>query len=284
MLPPLQRLIDRSAGGDDVLSPALAEWYGGALLLPEPRAGAVVVGNFVQTVDGVTALPGPGPDPLFGEPNDRLLMSVLRAWSDAVVIGRATLDAGTRRATWHWKTTVPRQPPDARTLLEDLERRLARRRPHWNVIVSASGDGIDFGRAVFHDPDVHAVLCTTRAGAARAREGIAAAGTEPRVEIWHEEAPGGGVDLDGMLDRLAASGRPRVLVEGGPTLYGALESRRRVDELFLTVRGLVGGAGPGRLASFSAHPYAPGESPRLDLVSARVADDATLFTRWRYRH
>jgi 5-amino-6-(5-phosphoribosylamino)uracil reductase len=282
MLPPLRLLIDRAGDGVDLLSPDLATWYGGALRLPEPVDRPVVVGNFVQSIDGVVRDRSTDKEPLFGDLDDRLLMSLLRLWSDVVVVGRRTVDAGSKRATWHWRTTAPKEPSDLLPLLSALELERRRAHPHTEIVVTRSARDIGYDRAIFHDKDLSAVLLTTRAGATRARRDIAAASPTPGVELWELERDGG-VDFAAALERLHASGRGRVLVEGGPEIYGEFESRGLIDELFLTLRGVVAGTGPELIPSFSAHAYAPGERPELDLRSLRASENDVLFSRWRYR-
>ena len=83
------------------------------------------------------------------------------------------------------------------------------------------------------------IVATTRA-AAPSREGrLLAAG----AEVWR--LPGRGrVDLAALAARLAEAGITSVLVEGGPTLHGALLDAGLVDEVRLFVAPLVlGGSG-----------------------------------------
>ncbi len=83
------------------------------------------------------------------------------------------------------------------------------------------------------------IVAATRA-APRAREArLVAAG----AEVWR--LPGrGAVDLAALAARLAASGITSVLVEGGPTLCGALLDGGLVDEVRLFLAPLVlGGSG-----------------------------------------
>jgi diaminohydroxyphosphoribosylaminopyrimidine deaminase/5-amino-6-(5-phosphoribosylamino)uracil reductase len=83
------------------------------------------------------------------------------------------------------------------------------------------------------------IVAATRA-APRAREArLVAAG----AEVWR--LPGrGAVDLAALAARLAKAGITSVLVEGGPTLHGALLDAGLVDEVDLFLAPLVlGGAG-----------------------------------------
>ena len=280
----LTPLHDTAARGPDVLTPALRDWYGGVLAFPVTDDRPYVIGNFVQTVDGIVSFRAPGPEPMFGEPHDRMLMSVLRAWSDAVVIGRGTFAAEPKVSTWHWKTTAPSAGvPGLADELRAMERALASVHPHLEAIVTTRGEDFDFDRKLFRDGDVHAVVATTREGESTLRPRLERS-PGASAEIW-ELGSGPSVDLDALLSRLAAAGRRRVLVEGGPQLYGALEAIGGVDEIFLTHRAMVGGtAARTPRPTFSGVAHAAAETPLLDLVSVRAAlETSTLFTRWKYR-
>lgn len=80
--------------------------------------------------------------------------------------------------------------------------------------------------------------------------------------------PGGTLDLDAALRRLAAAGLTEVLVEGGGTLAAALLRAGRVDELhWFAAPKLLGGDGVPALASLGLR---------------RLADAPTLVVpRWR---
>jgi diaminohydroxyphosphoribosylaminopyrimidine deaminase/5-amino-6-(5-phosphoribosylamino)uracil reductase len=126
------------------------------------------------------------------------------------------------------------------------------------------------------------VVVATRRDAPRAREErLVAAG----AEVWR--LPGRrGVDLAALAARLAGAGIASVLVEGGPTLHGALLDGGLVDEVRLFLAPLVlggagrrsgltwiAGAGVGRLA----------DAPRLALVAPprRLGPDLLLTLRPR---
>jgi hypothetical protein len=85
----LQLLYGRRPITAGFLTNELAEWYGGQLDLPMNPEQPYVIGNFVTSLDAAIE----PTDRLFGYSVDRALMSVLRAWAEAVVIGRGTLEA-----------------------------------------------------------------------------------------------------------------------------------------------------------------------------------------------
>ncbi len=83
--------------------------------------------NFVSTLDGVVAIPSlPASNRLIAADSsaDRFVMGLLRACSDAVVIGAGTLSASPR-SLW----TPARAFPDAAEAFAELRRRLGSPRP-----------------------------------------------------------------------------------------------------------------------------------------------------------
>ena len=103
-LEPLALLSAEAALGV-VLPPELRRLYGGDLALPE----RCVYANFVQTIDGVVAIPSiPDSNRLVsgGSEADRFVMGLLRAAADVVLIGSGTLRASAR-GRWRPDGGVP---------------------------------------------------------------------------------------------------------------------------------------------------------------------------------
>ena len=76
----------------------LAALYGGSIGLDEP----CVVANFVESLDGVVAVPGlPRSHAVIGDDSeaDRFVLALVRACSDAIVVGSGTLLASPK-GTW----------------------------------------------------------------------------------------------------------------------------------------------------------------------------------------
>lgn len=266
--------------GPSVLTPALGRFYG-ELAFPEVPDRPYVVGNFVEAVDGPVTFGKGNANPLFGDREDRLVMSVLRALADAVVVGKDTLLDDPPGATWHWKTTVPQGDMDA---LREFAKHLGKRGSQKNVFVSGTGTGFDFSRNVFHDPDVEAVIATTAVGAKRLKQDVDALTKPPLLGIWPLDDSDGGVDLKGLITKLWQEGSRFVLLEGGPALYGSFEARGIVDEIFLSQHPMI--AGNGRDAprpTFSGFSHRAGEQKHVTLISVKKGENDTLFFRWRYR-
>lgn len=162
--------------------------------------------TMVNTVDGSAV----GESGLSGSINnapDHAVYQLLRATSDAVVVG-----AGTARAEGYRPDAIP------------------------IVVVSARGS---VPEALADGPPGMVLLATCRTAPGRAaaeatlgRDNVLILGTDH-------------VDLGRLRPALAARGRHRLLAEGGPRLLGALLTAGTVDELCATsVPLLVGGDGP----------------------------------------
>ena len=98
----------------------LATLYGGAIGLDEP----CVVANFVESLDGVVAVPRlPRSHAVIGDESeaDRFVLALVRACADAVVVGSGTLLASPQ-GTWR----IDRAYPPAADGLAELRARRGR--------------------------------------------------------------------------------------------------------------------------------------------------------------
>lgn len=195
--------------------------YGGGLGFAGPRLYA----NFVETLDGVVAIPElEKSNALVADDSDadRFVMGLLRATADAVLIGSGTL-LSSPKGTWRPEKVFPRAA-DAFAAL----------REQWGmndrpvVAVVSSGVSLDPNHPVLQD----AVVLTTAAGAARLTPLL------PDVVAVND---GDWVDLRAAVGVLRERGHGRVLSEAGPTMFGSLLADALVDELFLTVSPVLAG-------------------------------------------
>src|SRR5229473_2055769 len=102
---PIRTLFERQEPGVALLPEDLAAMYGGDLRFPAPGSGRpYVIGNFVNTLDGVVSyeIPGKsgGGDISGFNEGDRFIMGLLRASADAVIVGAATLHEVVRGHVW----------------------------------------------------------------------------------------------------------------------------------------------------------------------------------------
>jgi hypothetical protein len=115
---PLELLYETPGLPAFPLPDELARLYGGTLGFEEPR----VFANFVQTIDGVTAIPSvAGSNKLIagGNAADRFVMGLLRAVADVVVVGSG------RSGPRHAGRGPQPVPFDAGEELAELRRRSA---------------------------------------------------------------------------------------------------------------------------------------------------------------
>lgn len=273
-LRPLKSIFEAGNEAGGILPAELAEWYGSQLSLPLSPKDPYVIGNFITSLDGAIF----PTEILFGDPSDRRLMSVLRTWAQAVIVGRETLDADPQDATWHYKTTAAKEDREAfQKFSENINHG-----KQYNVFVSNSGKGFDFTRGVFADSDVQAVIATTSKGQQQAKSDLAKSGVKSSVLIW--DVGNDSVDLKALLEKLKSLGCTRVLYEGGASLYGSFEKAGLVDELFLARRPRVSGSAKNSIRkSFSNSEYGGGNNPLLQLRSSRIDQtESILFERWVY--
>ena len=95
-LAPLESLYDVAHGRELPLPPQLTSLHG-RLSFPKHSARLHVFANFVETLDGIVSLGVPGQaggGEISGfNPHDRMVMGLLRAASDAVIVGAGTVRA-----------------------------------------------------------------------------------------------------------------------------------------------------------------------------------------------
>ncbi|MGD0678628.1 MAG: dihydrofolate reductase family protein [Polyangiaceae bacterium] len=271
---PFDVLFEFIAGAGLGIPAPLAEAYGADLILDPPRT----IANFVASVDGVVALPiksESGQIISRYSAADRFLVGLLRACSDAVVVGAGTL----RKAPgdlWHADAIYP----SAAVPFAQMRAQLGLFARPKLVVVTGSGI-IDLTQPALRD----AFIVTTAAGEARLREQrdafvevrdamTAASGGERPVIICKSAK----IRFEDVWARLRSEGMRTVLVEGGPLLFAELAAAGLVDELFLTLSPSFFGRFPhdGRKSLIDGLDVSVSE---LDLLSAR-RHGSHLFLRY----
>ena len=201
----------------------LRELYGGGLDFDEPCLFA----NFVETVDGVVAIPDlPRSNALIAAESeaDRFVMGLLRASADAILVGSGTMLASPT-GTWRPERVYP---PAAEAFAE----------------LRAGGDdpsrrpSCSSLRAVRSIQQHPALESRARSDDRRAARGLRDAcrprrGRRSERRRTRRSAAGSHV--------LHERGHSVILSEGGPTLFASLLASRLVDELFLTISPLLAG-------------------------------------------
>jgi len=246
---PLELLYEQEGLPAFALPAALAALYPGSLGFDAPR----VFANFVESVDGVVAIPSLEQSNKLiaaGSTADRFVMGLLRACADAVAIGAGTLTASPG-GVW-----TPKQAfPAAAAHYDELRAALGLASQPEIAVLSASG-GVDPSHPLFESG---ALVLTTDVG--RTLLGDRLPGATTIVSL----GPGGELDPIAAVGALRARGHHRILHEGGPHVIGSFFRAGAVDELFLTVSPLLTGRtllNP-RLALVEGADLLPGVRTRL---------------------
>jgi riboflavin biosynthesis pyrimidine reductase len=274
----LKTLIERPGQGAGLLGPELQQLYDGNLSFPEhPRQRPYVMGNFVETLDGVVSynLAGrSGGQPISGScTEDLFLMGLLRAVSDAVLIGAGTLrgDPGAVR--------IPAAIyPEAASLYAMLRDQAGKPSLPLNVILSNSGI-IDVSEPTFHTAGLSVAIITTLEGAERL--------TAVAAEKWgnttvYSTGESGATTPAAVLRILHDTLGVRLLLhEGGPSVFGQFLRADLIDTLFLTLAPQIAGRSPDapRPSLAGGDLFLPETAPWLKLRSLKLGTDH-LFLRY----
>lgn len=242
----MRRLLPGPAELDDA---GLVEAY----RLPPGRSLRI---NFVTSLDGAVTVEGRSGG--LGSPGDERIFRLLRALSDAVLVGAGTASAEGYR------------PITADSAVGRLRAELGRPATAPVVVVSRRASLAPDDRLVTGAVSP-TVLVTGEAADPGRRAALAEAGV--RVLVCGEDD----VDLPLALDRLADLGLEQVLCEGGPQVFRAALRAGVVDDLALSMApSLVGPAGTRLLGEELA-----GVIP-LELRQV-LEEDGMLFTRYGVR-
>ncbi|HEY4411605.1 MAG TPA: dihydrofolate reductase family protein [Gaiellaceae bacterium] len=263
-LAPLELLAEQPGLPQADLPDELRTLYGGGLGFGGPR----VYANFVETIDGVVAMPEvERSNALIADESaaDKFVMGLLRALADVVVVGSGTALASPK-GTWRPDKVYP---PAAEAFAE-LRRRLGKPERPAVAIVTAGGS-FDPAHPMLEDG---ALVLTT----ARAAPELTVPPTSEIVAV----NDGDWVEPAAAIDALRARGHQWILSEGGPTLFTSFVAAGVVDELFLTVSPLIAGrAGSPRLSLADGAELLPDAHVSGRLLSVR-RHESHLFLRYEF--
>jgi len=184
----------------------------------------------------------------FGSERDHARMSRLRAEADAVLVGGATFR--------NWPHPAL---PDA------ADRHRLATRP-WNVVVTRTLD-VPLASGFLDEPAIRPLFVTR---AAAVPPGFAA-----EVEAWPGE---GDAPVRWMLERIAARGVERLLVEAGGDLLFQFLAAGAIDEMHVTLCPIVVGGNAPSLADGAG--FDRDDVRRLALVASEVEGDE-VFLHYR---
>lgn len=282
---PIRTLFERdSSRRRAVLPEGLRAAYDGDLRFPSaPNGRPYVIANFVTTLDGVVSfnLPGQlqGKEISGSNQGDRFIMGLLRASSDAVMVGASTFRAGGLKALW--------TPESICRSSEDLYRQYRKnvlRKPGYPLVVIVSGAGdLNLASATFHKPELAVLIITTERGTRSLIKNGVERLTHVRVKQFSEATQRIAPAL--ILKFLSEEFGVRLLLhEGGPTFFGEFLAANFADELFLTLAPQIAGR-------ISAHPrpnlvsgieFSPATAPWWNLLSEKQAG-SHLYLRFQRR-
>ena len=186
----------------------------------------------------------------FGSARDHARMSRLRAGADAVLVGGATFR--------NW-------PHPA--LPDDGDRPALTGRP-WNVVVTRSLD-VPLDDGFLREPAIRPLFVT--------RAGAVPAGFPAEIEAWPGE---GDAPVRWILERLAARGVERLLVEAGGDLLFQFLAADALDEMYVTLCPIVVGGDAPSLVDGAG--FDRDDVRRLELVASEVEGDE-VFLHYRKR-
>ena len=209
--------------------------------------------NMVASVDGAAQADGKSAG-LSGAA-DKKIFRALRNLADVVLVGAATV-----------RTEGYRQPAVAQDQYARA-RAAAGQAPAPAIAVVSSSLDLDFDAPLYREAVVPTITVTVEAAPpdllAHAREAgeVLIAGAER-------------VDLAAVVDRLAETGRGRILCEGGPSLLAGVAHAGRLDEICLTLSPQL----------LSGHAKRVADGPLLDpplplTLHTLLVEDGFLFTR-----
>ncbi len=273
-LAPLETLYAADSGTPLPLGPRLDEFYG-RLQIPAHPDRAFVIANFVETIDGIVSLNVPGHsgggDISGFNRNDKAVMGILRAISDAVVVGADTLRDNPQHL-WTPEFIFPPFGDGYRALRKSLNKA----GEPLNVIVTASGS-LDPALAVFASGKVPVLVVTTSRGLLEIRKRPLPSSVQ--VEAVASSSQVTPAEILEAVNRVHRC--DTILTEGGPNLLGNFLAARQVNELFLTLAPQIAGRvnSDGRLSLVEGKHFAPEHPFWAKILSIKRAENH-LFLRY----
>ncbi|MEZ5252724.1 MAG: dihydrofolate reductase family protein [Microthrixaceae bacterium] len=232
------------------------------LVMAEPRTRADgrpwVMCNMVTTLDGAATVEGVSG--ALGGAGDKVIFAALRARSDVIVAGSATVLAERYR--------LPRAPHGVAGDWRGAHGKAPRPRL---CIVTSRGGVPDADRLIGElpspttdNPQFRPIIATTDAAPDLADE---------RFDVIRCGADS--VDPTMLVDRLAALGCSTILCEGGPNLLGQFAANDLIDEWDFTIAATIVSGDAIRTVT------GPGESPTaVSLDRGFIHHDGTLLLRY----
>ncbi len=210
--------LDVQVGILEAAAKKLNEAYIKFILTGEP----FVTMKIAQTVDGKIALPTGDSKWITGEPA-RKDVHKLRAFNDAILVGRRTLDKDNPHLTVRY---------------------VEGRSPH-RFILSAQGK-FNAKRNVFIDNQAKTTIITSNAVVWEDE-----AATPPNCDIWKIGDHGAPIPGKALLNKMGAHSINSLLVEGGRATFSCFLKQSLVDKLIVFIAPRIMGNGINSIEGFS---------------------------------
>lgn len=272
----------------------------GKFMFPEaPQDRCYTFGSFVVSIDGRIAFPASPDGNLVAKTNrldpngglsDYWILNLLRAVSDAVIMG---------------SLTIKREPELTGRVYDGdlLQQRIAQGKPAvpLQVIVSGSGANLPVDHLQYRDPEITTLSTLSPEGAKKiaaqhpdrfkvlpAVAGTGELDTLPKLLDFDGSnylmGCGNGKTLEPLLvvQALRKMGIRRSLVET-PTFLASLMEKKALDELFLNTSGLFIG-GKAITIGENFPPFTPEHHPHTKVLTIHSHSDSFFYTRYRFSY
>ncbi len=264
---------NQPSSGAALLIPELQALYDGNLFFAPPMDRPFVYSNFVVTLDGVVSYNyhdfETGNTISDGDPEDHLIMGILRSVADCIIWG-----SGSYKAARKFPSTPEAIWPKESLAFRKQRKTLGLAVHPTAVLVTASGH-IPLDGALIADNEQNTIILTSEYGAEQLKS---AHGGTQIIAITTGEL----LSAAAIRKTLWDMGFRSILFEGGPTLFGDFLSEGVIDEMFQTISPRLAGSSSDhhylRLVENCA--FRPENSIKSELVSVKT-NGAMLFTRYK---
>lgn len=276
------------------------EIYGPLLFPPLPEERSYTFGSFVMSVDGKIAFAESPDGTLVAKKNkldpyggecDFWILNLLRAASDAVIMGSLTL----AREPYLTGRIFDPDLTACRTAEGKNDTPL-------HVVITRSGNNLPLGHKVFRERDIPAIIAASPEGAETIRrkfpgdvvpaepEELIGAGPDQvnlsAAALRSPERPlligiGAGKELDtaALLRFLKQGGCDKTLIES-PSFLSRLMAEELLDEMFLNTSGIFIG-GDALTLGQNAGGFSPDNHPHTKMLTIHEHGDSFFYFRYK---
>ncbi len=220
---------------------------------PAPAGRPWVLANMIASIDGAIDVDGVSGG--LGGPADKAVFSAIRSVADHILVGAGTVIAENYRR--------PQTSAEQQRIRRDRGQQ-----PFPQIVIASSRLSISADHRVF-DPDARPIVATHASAPSIRRDALSAVAD---IIVAGETE----LHLPTLLAKLAARGANTVLLEGGPTLNGAMVAEDLVDEWCVSCAPMMAGGGTDTRMTAGNHSH----GPRHLQLERTLTDDGYLFHRY----